>query len=116
MKRYCLALDLKDDPELIRGYEDYHRSVWPEVLGSIRKSGIEQMEIYRTDNRLFMVVDALDHFSFETKQTMDEANEKVSDWERLMWKYQQALPGAKEGEKWRVMHKIFDLRETNTFQ
>jgi L-rhamnose mutarotase len=34
MKRYCLALDLKDDPEVIRQYDMYHKDVWPEVLQS----------------------------------------------------------------------------------
>ena len=32
--RYCLALDLKDEPELIAAYDEYHRSVWPEVIDS----------------------------------------------------------------------------------
>jgi L-rhamnose mutarotase len=31
MKRYVLALDLKDDVTLIQEYEEYHRAVWPEV-------------------------------------------------------------------------------------
>ena len=49
-KRYCLALDLKDDPDLIREYERYHApdQVWPEILDSIKESGINNMEIYRT--------------------------------------------------------------------
>ena len=34
-KRYCLALDLKDDEMLIIEYEEYHRHVWPEILMSI---------------------------------------------------------------------------------
>jgi L-rhamnose mutarotase len=101
---------------LIREYEDHHRSVWPEILESIRDSGILKMEIYRAGNRLFMVIDALDSFSFAKKQAMDASNEKVAEWEKLMWKYQQALPGAGEGEKWKVMEKIFDFTETNTFQ
>jgi L-rhamnose mutarotase len=28
-----------------------------------------------------------------------------------MWKYQQALPMAKPGEKWLLMDKIFDLKQ-----
>jgi L-rhamnose mutarotase len=40
---------------------------------------------------------------------MDNANPKVQEWESLMWKYQQALPWAKEGEKWILMEKIFTL-------
>jgi len=33
----------------------------------------------------------------------------VQEWEKLMWKYQQALPKAKPGEKWVLMNKIFEL-------
>ena len=40
---------------------------------------------------------------------MDETNEKVQEWEQLMWKYQQAIPGGKPGEKWRLMERIFAL-------
>jgi|SRR5437764_711866 len=109
MKRHCLTLDLKDDPELIADYEEYHKSVWPEILQSIREAGIEQMEIYRINDRLFMIMEVNDDFSFEKKQQKDEANKKVQEWEELMWKYQQALPGSKSGEKWRLMDKIFTL-------
>jgi L-rhamnose mutarotase len=111
MKRYCLALDLKDDPDLIAEYEAYHEKVWPEIIDSIRESGIIQMEIYRVHTRLFMIMEVQDSFSFEKKVIADNANEKVQDWEQLMWKYQQALPFAKPGEKWVIMKKIFDLNQ-----
>ena len=109
MKRYCLALDLKDDAALIAEYEVYHRAVWPEILDSIKSSGIEQMEIYRTGNRLFMIMEVNESFSFEAKAKADAANAKVQEWETLMWKYQQALPGAAPGQKWMLMNKIFQL-------
>ncbi|WP_415859576.1 L-rhamnose mutarotase [Aureibaculum sp. 2210JD6-5] len=37
-KRYCLSLDLKDDPKLIAEYKEYHAegNVWPEVVKSIK--------------------------------------------------------------------------------
>ena len=109
MKKFCLALDLKDDAQLIKEYEAYHKAVWPEILKSITDSGITNMEIYRTGNRLFMIMETTDDFSFEAKSKADAANEKVQEWEQLMWKYQQALPTAKEGEKWMLMQKIFSL-------
>lgn len=112
MKRYCLALDLKDDAKLIAEYEAYHKNVWPEIIESIKKSGIQFLDIYRTGNRMFMIIDANDNFSFERKGQMDAANEKVQEWEKLMWKFQQALPGAKPGEKWILMEKIFELPVT----
>lgn len=109
MKRYCLALDLKDDADLIAEYEAYHRDIWPEIKKSILDSGITNMEIYRVGNRLFMIMETDDSFSFDRKAAMDESNSKVDEWETLMWKFQQPLPGSKPGEKWRLMERIFEL-------
>lgn len=108
-KRYCLALDLHDDPQRIAEYEAYHQKVWPEIIHSIRQAGIRDMEIYRTGNRLFMIMETEDDFSFEKKSEADRQNPKVQEWENLMWRYQQALPGAQPGEKWRLMERIFQL-------
>lgn len=109
MKKYCLALDLVDDTTLIAEYEAYHQNVWPEIKDSISTAGITDMEIYRFGNRLFMIMEVDDSFSFERKGVMDAANPKVDEWEKLMWKYQQAIPGAKPGEKWVLMDRIFKL-------
>ena len=109
--RYCLALDLKDDQNLIDEYEQYHQNVWPEIIASIKNAGVTDLEIYRVANRLFMIMETDESFSFERKNVMDNANPKVQEWEELMWKYQQALPVAKPGEKWILMNKIFDLNK-----
>jgi L-rhamnose mutarotase len=109
MKRYCFALDLIDDAALMAEYEQQHKAVWPEVLQSITGSGITVLDIYRIHNRLFMIMETGNDFSFEEKAAADAANEKVQAWEQLMWKYQQALPFAKPGEKWVMMEKIFSL-------
>jgi L-rhamnose mutarotase len=109
--KYCFALDLKNDEQLISEYENYHRAVWPEIVDSIRDSGITDLEIYRVSNRLFMIMETDAGFSFDKKNAMDNANPKVQEWETLMWKYQQALPVAKPGEKWMLMDKIFELNK-----
>lgn len=109
MKRYCLTLDLKNDPELINSYLVHHQHVWPEVIRSIRDSGILQMEIFHIHTRLFMIMEVDDSFTFERKQKMDADNPKVQEWETLMEQYQQRLPFAKAGEKWVLMEKIFEL-------
>ncbi|SFD30141.1 L-rhamnose mutarotase [Spirosoma endophyticum] len=107
--RYCLALDLKDDPALIAEYERYHERIWPDIEASIRDAGITEMEIYRIGNRLFMIMETDDTFSFDAKAASDAANPIVQTWETMLWTYQQALPMAKPGEKWLLMDKIFTL-------
>jgi len=108
-QRYCLTLDLKDDPALISEYRKYHEKVWPEIRKSIKDSGIEDMEIYLLGTRMFMIMEVNDGFSFEAKARTDQENPKVQEWEQLMWKFQQALPGANPGEKWLHMERIFKL-------
>ena len=78
-------------------------------MESIRSAGIENMQIYRFANRLFMIMEVNKKFSFEKKRTADAGNAKVQEWEELMWNYQQAIPGVKAGEKWVLMNKIFEL-------
>ncbi|WP_158848618.1 L-rhamnose mutarotase [Algibacter sp. L1A34] len=109
MKKHCFALDLVDNANLIEEYKAYHRAVWPEIIKSIKDSGIEDLEIFQVGNRLFMIMKVNESFSFEKKNDMDANNPKVQEWETLMWKYQQALPIAKKGEKWMLMEKIFQL-------
>ncbi len=108
-RRYCLALDLKDDPALIAEYKKYHEKIWPEITKSIKDAGIEDMEIYLLGTRMFMIMEVNNTFTFEAKSRADQQNPQVQEWERLMWKFQQALPYAKPGEKWLPMDRIFKL-------
>jgi len=110
-RRYCLALDLKDDPDLIAEYKRYHAKIWPEIRRSIKDSGVEDMEIYLLGTRLFMIMEVNPSFSFEAKMKADGQNPKVQEWEALMWKFQKPLPQAKPGQKWLLMERIFKLDE-----
>jgi len=111
MRRYCLTLDLKNDPKLVEEYKQHHAAgkVWPEITKSIRDAGIEDIEIYLLGTRMFMVMEVNQDFSFEAKAQADRLNPKVQEWETLMWKFQQPLPQAGPGEKWLRMERIFKL-------
>jgi len=108
-RRFCLTLDLKDDPGLIAEYKRYHEKIWPKITKSIKDSGIEDMEIYLLGTRLFMIMEVNDDFSFSAKAKADGLNPKVQQWEKLMWRFQEPLPQAKPGEKWLLMERIFKL-------
>ena len=110
-RKFCLTLELRDDDELIALYERYHQpgNVWPEILESIRSSGIEDMRIYRAGTRLVMVLEANESFSFEAKALADKQNSKVQEWEALMERFQKVDPDKKDDGKWQVMAPIFKL-------
>ncbi|HLZ41931.1 MAG TPA: L-rhamnose mutarotase [Candidatus Sulfotelmatobacter sp.] len=110
-RRYCLTLNLQDDPKLIAEYKRYHQKIWPEITRSIKDSGIDDMEIYLLGTRMFMIMEVNETFSFEAKSKADQLNPKVQEWEQLMWRFQQALPQAKPGEKWLLMERIFTLEK-----
>ncbi|MDR9408467.1 MAG: L-rhamnose mutarotase [Balneolaceae bacterium] len=114
MKRFCFALDLKNDPELIDEYIKHHENVWPEILDSITNAGIINMEIYNVGNRLFMIMETTDDFVPEAKAEADQNNPKVQEWESLMDNYQKRLPFANKNQKWVQMDRIFSLNEQRT--
>lgn len=112
-QQYVLTLELNDDPELIRLYEQYHQpgAVWPEVIESIRASGIENMQIYRLGCLLVMVLQVNADFSFEAKSEADKNNPKVQEWEALMERFQRVEPDQTSAGKWQVMDQLFQLIE-----
>lgn len=108
MRRIVSALDLVADAALIAEYEARHRpgAVWPEVIAHIRASGVEDMEIWRVDDRLVMIAAVADDYPRAAP-----VPPRIDAWEALMWTFQRALPAAAPGEKWRPMTRIFALAE-----
>lgn len=113
MQKFCLTLDLIDNPDSIKEYENWHKPGvgWKEVRKNDLDAGITNIEIFRTGNRMFMILETDDDFSFGKKKALDAECSKVQEWETLMWKYQQAIPWAKPGEKWILMEKIFQFEK-----
>ena len=114
MSWQCLALDLRNDPELIAEYERWHSTerIWPEVVASIRAAGIRDMQIHRTGNRLVMLICVGPDFDPAAKAAADAASERVQAWEALMAKFQLPLPWAAEGQQWVPMVRIFALGDS----
>jgi len=108
-KRWCLALDLKDDPALIAEYEHYHKDelIWPEIIQGNKACGIISMDIYRAGNRLFMIMETADDFNIAAAFAELAKLPRQKEWSTLMLKFQQSLPFAKEGEHWVLMDHIF---------
>ena len=110
-KRFCLALDLKNDPQLIAEYLNHHaaENCWQEISAGIKKSGIEIMDIYHTDNRLFMICEMPVEVDFDEAWQKMGTYERQAEWGALMSKFQQALPGHKL--EWVKMNKVYQNPE-----
>ena len=111
MKTFCLTLDLKDDPVLIAEYRRLHQPdvIWPEVLNSIKSEGVIRQQIFLLGTRMVMILTTVDTFDLDGKALIDRMNPNMQAWETLMWRYQQPLPQAPEGQKWVPMEQIFDV-------
>ncbi|MDC7685067.1 L-rhamnose mutarotase [Asticcacaulis sp. BYS171W] len=110
-QRYCFALDLNDDAELIAGYKAWHApgAVPAAVTRSIRDADIRELEIWQVHDRMFMIMEVGPDFSPDAKAAADLADADVQAWERLMWQFQKPLPKAREGEKWVALERIYAL-------
>ena len=112
MTRQVLTVDLKDDPAVIEAYKAHHRRVWPEVLTSLRRAGLADLQIYLLGRRLVMVVELPDGLDVRRAFAAHAVSDpRVVEWEALMKTLQEPAPGSAAGEWWAVMQPVFHLHE-----
>lgn len=111
--RHVLLIDLVDEPEAIARYESWHAAgrLPPEIGDSIRRADILAMEIYRTGNRLVMIMETAAGFDPARKAAADAADPAVQAWEARMDAVQRPLPWARNDAKWTEAERIFSLAE-----
>ena len=81
LSKYCLALDLQNEPNKISACIAHKKYTWTEVQDILRDSGIIIAELFNSANRL------------------DAVSLKVQLWKALMINFQQKIPNSKPGEK-----------------
>lgn len=106
--RLVRALDLKNDADLITAYEGWHNpgAVWSPVVAHIYAQGVLDMEIWRVDDRLMMIMEVTQDFPRPVEEPP-----LVAEWEALMGRFQHKLPSSDADEKWKPMKRIFSLGE-----
>ena len=110
MKHYGLTLNLKDDPEIIRKYKEYHNNPWREPLQGLRDIGVLDMKIFLLGRRMFMFMTTVDEFDAQSDfPRYMEQYPKAKEWDDLMCTFQEKVPEAQEDEWWASMEEVFDL-------
>ena len=112
-ERHVLLIDLVDDAEAIARYEAWHAAgaIPAEIRDSIRTAGIVAMDIFRSGNRLVMVMETDASFDPVRKAAADRADPAVVAWETRMNTVQRPLSWAEPQAKWTTAHRIFSLDE-----
>lgn len=115
-KRYCLTLDLVDDPELIAYYRRLHtpEEIWPEIPAGIREVGVTVMDIYLLGNRLFMILELPAHIDRDEAMARLATLPRQAEWEDTVGRCQKCEPGSTSSGKWQLMEQIFTLPGVST--
>lgn len=107
MQRFCQTLELINDPFLIKEFE--HQRIWPEVESGMKEIGILDLQIFRYENILFMIIDTEDYFDWEKDMPRLAKFPRLAEWEEYMLRYQKINPWATSEERWKRMKKVFQL-------
>lgn len=110
VKRYCQMLDLITDHQAIDEYirlhnEEFH---WREIRDGIKEIGILEMEIYIAGNRLFMVVETVLDFDWDSAFEDLSKMPRQQEWEDLVATFQNSA-ATTSSTKWTLMQRIFYL-------
>lgn len=105
-----MTANLVDTPALQQEYLDYHATQYekfPEVANGFCKADFQQVLVFRNGRQLLLVIsipkgEDLDKLNPKTT----EDNPRVDDWNAIMSKYQEGIPGTKPEETWVVLQPI----------
>lgn len=99
-----MTANLVSDAKLQQEYLSYHATQfknWPEVAKGFCNANFQQLLVFKNGRQLMLVIsipkgESLDKLNPKTA----ENNPRVDEWNRLMKKYQEGIPGTKPGEVW----------------
>ncbi len=110
-QRFCLTLDLVDDPEKIAQYRKAHSPevIWPEIVAGIKEVGITLMDIYLLGTRMFMILELPDDIDHGEAMARLATLPRQQEWEEYVSQFQKCDPSATSSGKWQMMERIFTL-------
>ena len=113
-----LTANLVKDTVMQKEYLDYHATQfkkWPEVSQGFCNAQFQQLLVFKNGPQLILVIsipkgESLDKLNLKTT----ENNPRVDEWNKLMGKYQEGIPGTKAGETWVFLEKAAEVGKTES--
>ena len=107
-----LTANLVKDPKMEQEYLNYHATQfkkWPEVANGFCNADFQQLLVFKSGRQLLLIISipkGADLNKLNPKTS--ENNPRVDDWNKLMAKYQEGIPGTKPGEVWVFLKPVSD--------
>lgn len=104
-----MTTELVPDSAAIRFYDSMHsgKAVWPALEKANRAAGIEEVRIWRYENRLVMLLRVpADADPARMDSLYLSVDPSVAEWGRMMSNLQRSLPGVDSTRKWVEMQTI----------
>lgn len=112
--RHCFALNLVDEVGAIQVYEEWHQpgKTPPEIIAFFRNQGVEDLQIYRTGNHLFLILDLSDRVSASEFAEASAANGDMQAWANRMSVFQRSIVAVHSSSpNWVAMSTLFNLKD-----
>jgi L-rhamnose mutarotase len=99
-----LSANLVKDPKMQQEYLNYHATQfkkWPEVANGFCNANFQQLLVFKNGRQLLLMISIPKGESLDKLNPLTTKNNpKVDEWNKLMKKYQEGIPGTKPGEVW----------------
>lgn len=106
-----LTANLVPDPKKQQEYLNYHATQfekWPEVSEGFCNAKFQRLLVFKYGRQLMLVISIPKGESLDKLNPLTtKDNPRVDQWNKIMAKYQEGIPGTKKGETW-VFLKRYD--------
>lgn len=104
-------MDLRNSPEVLEAYDWAHTpgQTPAPVLDAQRRHGIVEMEIFRAENRLVMIMEVTDAFNPAGLDAEAEHSAEIRAWHQRMGELQRSPFG--DGVAWPIARLVFRQSE-----
>ncbi|PTQ95734.1 uncharacterized protein DUF718 [Mucilaginibacter yixingensis] len=99
-----LTANLVADPKMQKEYLNYHATQfqkWPEVSQGFCNAQFQQLLVFRNGRQLMLIISIPKGGDLDKLNPLTSKNNpRVDEWNKLMGKYQEGIPGTAKGESW----------------
>ncbi|WP_150461592.1 L-rhamnose mutarotase [Nesterenkonia ebinurensis] len=107
MRRVCFQLQVK--PDRLDEYKERHRSVWPDMLRALKRSGWHNYSLFLRHDGL--LIGYLETQSLEAAQAAMERAEVNARWQAEMAEYFVELKGTRPDTGFVELEEVFHLED-----